>query len=389
MPMYTGTGENKVRQKAILYHCRTSNEWEDDMALAVTHFPTKNQTFALLFGASKDQERSVLARLRNAATDTAHPMLLPGILVELERKRQMDIADEIIDGLEMQIFQLDNETITSWKQSEQTAAERNKQKTKAWLDAAFSRNILLATKPLLFSMCRHLDEYAALVNLRARKNHDFPVCHQHSDHFSDGRLRAGTPSYLTSSHWYIQGPMAFASEGSGSETPMTTSTGTTCIGHASDPYTDYQGILHQAGMRMEDRLISIIGEYDDKIRAFTMEVDGMAMATQWSHGETNMAIATATSEDSRQIRSIALVTMIFLPGTFFATMFSMTFFNWGAGSDGGSGQDDNPSPTVSSQIWIYFLITAISTIITLLLFWYCILSHQRKRRKSHRDSCPA
>ncbi|KAL2147661.1 hypothetical protein VTI28DRAFT_8115 [Corynascus sepedonium] len=334
------TGGSMVRQKAIIYNCRSSNEWEDDMALTVTHFPNQKLTFAILFGASEEQERSVLARLRKAGTDTAHPMLLPGILAELERKRQMDIADEIIDELEMQIFQLDNETITSWNQSGKTTAERNRQKTKAWLDAAFSRNILLATKSLLFSMRRHLDETL-------------------------------TAPFIG---------MSFGSEYSGSETLVASDPDGTC-----DSDVKYQAFLQQASMRMEDRLISIIGEYDDKIRACTMEVDGMAMATQWSHGETNMEIATASGEDSSQMRYIALVTMVFLPGTFFASIFSMTFFNWSAGSDGGSGGDSS-SPIVSSKIWIYFLITAVSTLITLSLFWYFILSRQRNRRKSQRDN---
>jgi preprotein translocase subunit YajC len=37
---------------------------------------------------------------------------------------------------------------------------------------------------------------------------------------------------------------------------------------------------------------------------------------------------------------------------------------------------------------MYFLITAVSTLITLLLFWYFILSRQRNRPKSQRDPCP-
>lgn len=244
------------------------------MALTVTHFPKQKLTFALLFGASEEQERSVLARLRKAGTDTAHPMLLPGILAELERKRQMDIADEMIDELEMQIFQLDNETITTWNQSGQTTAERNKQKTKAWLDAAFSRNILLATKSLLFSMRQHLDEYAMLVDPTMRRGHDLRYQDGHDS--AHGGLRPGTPHSSTSSNWQIYSQMSFRSEFSGSETLVASNPESAC-----DPDAKYQDILQQAGMRMEDRLISIIGEYDDKIRACTMEVDGMAMATQW------------------------------------------------------------------------------------------------------------
>lgn len=37
-----------------------------------------------------------------------------------------------------------------------------------------------------------------------------------------------------------------------------------------------------------------------------------------AQGETNVEIALATGKDSKHMRSIALVTMVFLPGTFFA-----------------------------------------------------------------------
>ncbi len=47
-------------------------------------------------------------------------------------------------------------------------------------------------------------------------------------------------------------------------------------------------------------------------------------------------------------------------------MFSMTFFNWNAGSDCGSG-GDNPAPSVSSKIWVYVLVTYVSALINLLL----------------------
>jgi hypothetical protein len=245
------------------------------MALTVTHFPNEKLTFALLFGASEEQERSVLARLRKAGTETAHPMLLPGILAELEHKRQMDVADEMIDELEMQIFKLDSETTTSWKQSGQTTAERNKQKTKAWLDAAFSRNILLATKSLLFSMRRHLDEDTMLVNPTIRRDHHLQ--HQDADQSAQRGLRPDTPHSSTSSNWQVFSQMSFGSEHSSSETLVAASNPES----ACDPDAKYQDILQQAGMRMDDRLVSIIGEYDDKIRACTMEVDGMAMATQW------------------------------------------------------------------------------------------------------------
>ena len=37
-----------------------------------------------------------------------------------------------------------------------------------------------------------------------------------------------------------------------------------------------------------------------------------------AQGETNVEIALSTAKESQHMRSIAIVTMIFLPGTFFA-----------------------------------------------------------------------
>jgi hypothetical protein len=90
------------------------------------------------------------------------------------------------------------------------------------------------------------------------------------------------------------------------------------------------------------------------------------------------------------MKSISLVTMIFLPGTFFAvrpiasivpiaelntffqTLFSMTFFNWGG--------TENGHPFVSRYIWIYFLVTGVSTVITLGLWWFFLVHRQVKAR---------
>jgi Mg2+ and Co2+ transporter CorA len=99
-----------------------------------------------------------------------------------------------------------------------------------------------------------------------------------------------------------------------------------------------------------------------------MRVDGMAMATQWSHGETNVEIALATNQDSKVMRSIALVTMVFLPGTFFGTVFSMTFFNWS-----GDGK-----ARISSYLWIYVVITVVFTLMTVGL-WYFLVVYRKKR----------
>lgn len=74
----------------------------------------------------------------------------------------------------------------------------------------------------------------------------------------------------------------------------------------------------------------------------------------------SVQINRAAQSDSAAMRTIAFVTLLFLPATFIAALFSMSFFN----HDKGSG-----SWTVSKQFWIYWAITIPVTVFTPLI-WY-------------------
>ncbi|EPS41010.1 hypothetical protein H072_5130 [Dactylellina haptotyla CBS 200.50] len=68
--------------------------------------------------------------------------------------------------------------------------------------------------------------------------------------------------------------------------------------------------------------------------------------------------ATAARKDSSFMRTIAIITLVFLPGTFVAAVFSMSMFNWE--SDG--------SIVVSRHIWMYFAI-AVPLTLTVMFLW--------------------
>ena len=74
--------------------------------------------------------------------------------------------------------------------------------------------------------------------------------------------------------------------------------------------------------------------------------------------QLNIEIGQAAKRDSTVMRGIALVTLIFLPATFAATFFSMTFFR----------VDDNMQLSVNKDIWLYPLVTVPLTMI--MGFWY-------------------
>jgi len=76
------------------------------------------------------------------------------------------------------------------------------------------------------------------------------------------------------------------------------------------------------------------------------------------HSQVNKIIAREAKKDSASMKTIAALTMLFLPGTYIATMFGMSFFTF---SDAGL--------TVSGHWWIYVAVT-VPTTITLSVIWW-------------------
>lgn len=81
-------------------------------------------------------------------------------------------------------------------------------------------------------------------------------------------------------------------------------------------------------------MCSLIGQRDDKL---------------------NIEIATAARRDSNAMQIIAAVTLVFLPGTFTATLFSTTFFNF----------QNRTSKVVSWWLWLYFVVMVVLTLAVL------------------------
>ncbi|KAG7056116.1 protein kinase [Colletotrichum scovillei] len=303
---------------ATVYHCRSSNTWADDMALTATYFPHSRLTFAILFGCTADVEKNIFNRLSRAKDRVYHPMILPGIFAEIEKDRMAKVVERTVSDIEGAIFELGtgNPVEGDTVQEEDKIDMRHSRRT-SWLNTTYLRNSLRAWKSQLRKMADHVGE---------------PLNFE------------GTT---------LGGNLSGALDGE----PLTTQTD--------------NGIARTSEMIM-DRLHALIEEFEDRIQDCTMSVEGMTIATQWAQGDTNVDIATATGNDSRQMRSISLVTMIFLPGTFFATLFSMTFFDWSPNGDQQS--------VVSGYIWIYFLVTGVFTASTLVVWWYFLSPRRKKYR---------
>jgi Mg2+ and Co2+ transporter CorA len=337
----------------VVYNCRTSHAWPGDLALSSTYLPGSGVSFSILYGCPFATEETVIRRLKHITTEAAHPLLLPGILVELELKRHIKLIESTINKVEAKIFELDYEYANLGRPKKEVDA-RNEEKREAWLDLTYLRNGLMSWNTQIGRMYEHVDELKDQVfNLDEWLMAD-----------RSGKRYIASAAQRKSSGDYT----GAISETVGLRRESTLAMIDKKARSRTTPETHMRDMQH-VGEKIKARLNAIRDEYDEKIRDCTMRVDGMAMATQWSHGETNMEIALATNQDSKVMRSIALVTMVFLPGTFFGTVFSMSFFDWSSG-DG--------KARISNYLWIYVVITVVCTMITVGL-WYFLVVYRKKR----------
>ncbi|KAI1331994.1 hypothetical protein F5Y16DRAFT_407782 [Xylariaceae sp. FL0255] len=297
-------------QKAWVYNCRSTNAWGGDLVMTATHFPSHNLTFGILFGCTHSQEAYIIRRLHIAYRDSSHPLLLSGIFAEIERKRQHEVFESRISDLELA---MPDGSIGSMDTEHLEVNERKKKA--AFLEVLYIKYGLESWKTQLAKMIKHSQSLEAI--------YSDPACHL---------LR----------RW-------------------------------RDRSRSKTSDQEEKGWKLiSRRLFTIFDEYSDKIRECQMRFEGITMTTQIFQNETNIRLALATNKDSRHMKIISFVTLLFLPGTFFATVFSMTFFNW---------QPQDGETMVSSSVWIYVVFSVAATAALLSLWYYVILLRPKIAKK--------
>ncbi|KAN0069527.1 hypothetical protein V8E54_012542 [Elaphomyces granulatus] len=87
----------------------------------------------------------------------------------------------------------------------------------------------------------------------------------------------------------------------------------------------------------------------------------------------SIEMSKLTQRDSVNMRIIAAVTLVFLPGTFTATLFSTSFFNFNAGIT---------DPVMSWWFWLYWVVTVSLTLFVLAAWLY--ITHQENVKTNAR-----
>ncbi|OLN96286.1 hypothetical protein CCHL11_04449 [Colletotrichum chlorophyti] len=272
----------------------------EDLALSSTYIPSTASNFAIMYGCNDVQMAIIEDRIRKAGDQLHHPLLMPGIFAELERDRLVKAVEKLIDRFTLRSDRLENAT---WSPESDLDGKQTQEHLSLCLQSRSLMDHIRSVKRQLNKLLREIDEVnEELASLSAANQ---------------------LPADLAS--------------------------------------------LTSVGKKMKRRVQDIMIEYDDKIDDCNMMLcnTSLAMQTVWNHiartdSKTNNVIAVQTRHESTQMRTIALLTMIYLPLSSVAGIFSMDMFNWEA-ADGES--------IVSKHIWLFGVLAAGLTLLTFLA-WF-------------------
>jgi hypothetical protein len=122
------------------------------------------------------------------------------------------------------------------------------------------------------------------------------------------------------------------------------------------------------------KIYSLIGQKDNRLNI-------LAANSSYQIASDSRRIAILTRRDSTDMRIIAAVTLLFLPGTFIATVFSTGMFEWGSDGAAPDGNEGGHSKIVSRYIWVYFMLTGALTFLVLVAWVLFSYVQNRKMMK--------
>lgn len=310
--------------------------------MSATHYPKRGLTLGIMYGTTNAIEKTILGKLESITGEAAHPLLLPGMLAELELARHIQLVENNINEVESKIFELNFASSRAKDYCRSEIERRSELKRTAWLDLSYLRNFLMTWNTQLLKMVEHekwltraiytvtpaqnvassrspaviaetkdlvgewdtvaedieeeeTDEKEEVPSANFEKASEIPVSQESP--FHDHML----PPYQDSEHSEssedssttlipveedIRAPSKLRESHATWEFAEEARTEPSERGAQELIYPEraretYAKQMCETGEKISVRLAAIRDEYDEKIRDCTMRVEGMAMATQW------------------------------------------------------------------------------------------------------------
>lgn len=234
-----------------------------DMAISSVFYPSSGFTAAVFLGCNEGLTREITNRLRVAENSTSHPLLVIGMLVEIERKRHLRLVDDQVFTAMKQIYSSRD------MESAPTTSESNgahKYLQDSWFAITRLRSELENWKLQLELMIEHVDYLERDVFAEP--------CLTDSD--ATGSTRNSLAGLSTSSDSTLIGPELYKDLGDKPvdlESPSSKEI-------SQIPEVDWRQHGRDTGRRIKKRLRVIMNDYDKQIRECTMAIEGLQLDTQ-------------------------------------------------------------------------------------------------------------
>lgn len=228
-----------------VYNCRSSANWADDLALSVSYCPDTNSTKGVLYDCREELSEQIVDDLSSCDHKTYHPLTLPTLFAEIERDRQFDLVDPMVTKLMQRarsIASVQSAPGGSRTTQPTGVAQEPENYMQQWFEITYLKNGLQSWRHQLQKMVMQCDELTRANFHSSRRSLE---------------SRESTPVNTAFS------TDVFDSTESADNTKL-----------------DEIEELRISGSRIRQRLLDIQAEYDEKINACGMIIDGMVLAAQ-------------------------------------------------------------------------------------------------------------
>ncbi|KAE8341467.1 hypothetical protein BDV24DRAFT_132027 [Aspergillus arachidicola] len=307
----------------LSYIMRTERALPSDLILAVRSTADNNHSFTtgFLHGCTEDEAQHIVEWLKQTSQALQEPTLLAYLLAEIQYDRHTHIIHEY------------------WRRYDDLSLE-------------LQEKARLLTKPSPFAEDR---------------THDLPkipdwlstIFAMHSKH---GRMHRHFCTFQANLH-LLQDLAAQSSQGQTTPLRPEFQTAASITHRLQQISTGYKDLEQQALSLKEGAslllttLWSLIAQRDSQISQKANTINQEIAAS-------SRVIAKASGHDSSAMKALAVLTMVFLPGTTLATILALPAFDW---------ESHRFWPTARSSIWIFCALSAILTFLVLYIWRYWFL----------------
>ncbi|KAK2778142.1 hypothetical protein FQN52_002903 [Onygenales sp. PD_12] len=301
-----------------------------NVCISISYSPKKGTVNAFLHGCTSDQQKDLKEELNRLSILSGHPLLLPLIIILMS----LDVIQFKVNGQWNQLLEVETRSGQTGAPAVHTGGLNVKKVDVKDFDKV-TREVLGVIQYTTDAQC-HVEQLLVTIE-------EMQKCVGTVRDAAKATKSDNTIGYIEKSSLMISEALDF------------------CC-HTTKTIVSSIKAVEQRAQAQQSAIYSYISQQE------AHEQRKQAVST--GH------IAVASKRDSSAMKGIAVLTMFFLPGTFFATLFSMPVMDFSV--------DDGHKPGSRKFFWLYWAISVPVTIVVFMVYGAFRFYTDRKHRREDR-----